>query len=273
VAVHDISNPFFVDLFEAIEAELGLKGRLAYLCNTDESLERQSRFVDSLVQHNADGLIICPAVGTEAQHVRPISEKRIPTVLISRRIEGVNLDFVGNDEELLLRMATGHLIGLGHTRIAMLGAYSQSTAGRARRAGYEATMVEAGLTVDPDWFVNCATNAGGGEQAMKQALDQKNKPTAVVCLTDHLALGAISTLYGLGLKPGVDMAVMGCDGIDEGERAYARLSTVRVQKRAMGQLAAEILMRRVHEPDLPLQHTILEPTLVIRDSCGSHLKT
>lgn len=268
LAVHDITNPYFAEVCASIEAVLSLRGRMAFLCNSDESLERQKRFIVALAEHNADGLILCPAVGTTTDDLRPLLERCLPVVLIARDIEGAGVDFVGNDDKLALKLATEHLIGLGHRRIAMLGGGQPTSAGIGRRAGFLAALAEAGLEADPKLLIDCAISPEGGAEAVKTAMGHSTPPTAIACFTDLVALGALSGLCERGIRPGADVAVMGCDGIAEGARAYARLSTVNVQKAVIGQTAAEILVRRLDDPDLDLQRVITAPQLVVRGSCG-----
>lgn len=267
LAVHDINNPYFTKVCASIEAVLSLNRRMSFLCNTDESLERQNRFIDALVEHNADGLILCPTTGTSVDDLRPLIRRRFPIVLMAHDLEGSDLDFVGNDDRLALRLATEHLIGLGHRRIAMLGG-SKLSAGRLRRAGCLEAMEDAGLEVDSDLLISCPNSPDGGAEAIKAVMNGPRPPTGIACWTDLVALGAFSGLVEMGLKPGKDVALIGCDGIAEGERAYVRLSTVNVQKRAIGETAAEMLVRRLGNPDLEPQRVIMEPELIIRDTCG-----
>jgi LacI family transcriptional regulator len=266
LAVHDINNPYFTKVCASIEEVLSLNGRMSFLCNTDESLERQQRFIGALVEHNADGLILCPTTGTCVDDLRPLIKRRFPIVLMAHDLEGSELDFVGNDDMLASKLATEHLIGLGHRRIAMIGG-SRLSAGRLRRAGCLAAMEDAGLEVDQDLLVSCPNSPDGGSKAVKAVMSRSQPPTGIVCWTDLVALGAFSGLVELGLKPGKDIALIGCDGIAEGERAYVRLSTVNVQKTAIGRTAAEMLVRRLGDPDIPPQRVITKPSLVIRDTC------
>lgn len=269
LAVHDITNPYFSEVCAAIESILSQNGRMAFLCNTNESLERQRRFFTTLVEHSADGMILCPAAGTDMESLRPLLSRSIPTVLLTRDVEGAELDFVGNDETLSLKMVTEHLIRLGHRRIAMLGGGQQTSTSHKRRAGYFLAMQENDISVDPALVIDCDTNPQAAEEAVSRILARSDRPSAIACYTDQLALGAISGLYRLGLKPGKDIAVVGCDDIPEASRAYVQLTTARIQKWVIGQTAAKLLIKRVSDPDLPLQRVILTPELIIRNSCES----
>ena len=269
LSVHDITNPYFSEVCAAIESILSQNGRMSFLCNTNESLERQRRFFTTLVEHSADGMILCPAAGTNMDSLKSLKSRDIPMVLLTREVEGAELDFVGNDDTLALKLVTEHLIRLGHRRIAMLGGGQQTSTSHKRRAGYFLAMEENDISVDPAMVIDCETNPKAAEEAIPRILEYDDRPSAIACYTDQLALGAISGLYRVGLKPGKDIAVVGCDDIPEASRTYVELTTARIQKWAIGQTAANMLIKRVSDPDLPLQRVILAPELIVRNSCGS----
>ena len=271
LAVHDITNPYFSEVCAAIEFILSQNDRMSFLCNTNESLERQRRFFTTLVEHSADGMILCPAAGTDMASLAPLLSRDIPTVLLTRDVEGAELDYVGNDDTLSLKLVTEHLIRLGHRRIVMLGGGQHTSTSHKRRAGYLQAMEENDILVDSDLVVDCDTNPQAAEEAIPRILAQSDRPSAIACYTDQVALGAISGLYRMGLKPGRDIAVVGCDDIPEARRAYVQLTTARIQKWVIGQTAADLLMKRVADPDLPLQRVILAPELIVRTSCGNSI--
>lgn len=267
LAVHDITNPYFTEVSAAIESVLSQNSMMSFLCNTNESLELQERFIQTLIEYRADGLILNPAAGTTVKTLQPLISRRLPTVLLTRDVKGLELDFVGNDEFLALKLATGHLIELGHRCIAMIGGGQRTSASVLRRAGYQAAMDEGGLPIDSDLIVDCATNPKSGEAAVKQVMANKNPPTAIACFTDLVALGVISGLYRMGIVPGRDVAVVGCDDIEETGRFYVQLTTIKIHKRSIGRTAADMLMRRIVDPELSPQRIIMKPELVIRNSC------
>lgn len=273
LAVHDITSPYFTHICAGVEKVLSQNGRMSFLCNSNESLERQRYFIDTLIEHNADGILLCPAAGTTAEMLKSLLKQKLPAVLITREIEGVSLDFVGNDERLSMHMATRHLINLGHTRIAFLGGNYDSNVARERRAGFTDAMKLNGIKQPTDWLFDCDNTEKAGEKMIAKMLKLERPPTAVVGFSDRVALGVISGLIGMELKPGKDIAVVGCDDIDESSRSYAQLTTMRIHKARIGQVAADFLIQRLKNPELPRQRMIFEPELIIRSSCGSQLKT
>lgn len=269
LAVHNITNPYFAEVCAAIETVFSQNDMMSFLCNTNESIERQERFINTLAEHQAEGLILCPAAGTKVKLIQKHINRNLPTVLVTRDLKGSNLDFVGNDDFLAFKLVTEHLIGLGHRRIAMIGGGQRTSTAELRRSAFYTALEEKGLQIDQALVVDCSTDPKAGEEAIIKILGYKDPPTAVACFNDLLAFGVISGLHRMGATPGRDIAVVGCDDIDEAERAYVQLTTARIQKWAIGQTVADMLIRRINNPDLPKQRVIIKPELVIRKSCGS----
>ena len=269
IAVHDLPNPYFATLCGAIETVFSQTGRLSFLCHTNESLERQEKFIEGMIEHRADGLILCPAVNTTYDSIKMLFENNLPTVLITRDIAGVPLDFVGNDGQIATTIATEHLINLGHRRIAMIGGGYSTSSAMNRRAGFFAAMNNNKIPLDSTLVIDCEASADDGEKSVRKVMKMSPPPTAAVCLTDQIALGVISGLHYMNLSPGRDLAVVGCDDITEASRGYIQLTTVRIKKSKIGEKAAEMLLERIEKPDLPPRNITYTSELIVRKSCGS----
>lgn len=269
IAVHDLPNPFFATLCFAIESVFSRTDRLSFLCNTNESLERQEKFIEGLIEHRADGLILCPAVNTTSESIRMVFEKNLPTVLIVRDIAGAPLDFVGNDGQMAGKLATEHLINLGHTRIAMIGGGHLTSSALNRRAGFLAAMKNNNIPPDSTLVIDCGTSPEDGEEGLRKALEISPPPTAVVCLTDQIALGVISGLHFMNLRPGIDLAITSCEDIADAARGYIQLTTARISKSKIGETAAEMLIKRIENPALPPRKILFNSELIVRKTCGS----
>lgn len=271
LAVHDITNPYFTEVCAECEAILRQNNKLAFLCNTKESQDHQEEFIKALIEHRADGLIISPTNGTDLKSLEPIFSKKLPTIMITRYVEGAKLDFVGNDGVLAFKRLTEHLIKLGHKRIAMVGGGQQTTTAKNRRAGFFNAMKSHGINVDPSLVINCTTSPLGGEEALNYILSLNKPPTAIVSFTDLIALGILSALHKKNMVPGKDMAVVSCDDIEEAGRGYTQLTTMKTRKGEIGKRAAELLIRRIQSPKAPIRHIHLESEMVVRESCGAKL--
>ena len=271
LAVHNLSNPYFTEVCSAVESVLSDKGRMPFLCNTHESLDLQRKFIEALIEHRADGLLLCPADNTSIDDLQPLFSRNLATVLIARDIEEAPLDFVGNDGHKALKLATDHLIALGHRRIAMIGGGQHTSVAKNRRAGFFSALKAHQIAVDYSLVVDCETSPAGGEAAIIEIIDRAEPPTAVVCFTDLVALGVLSGLHHRNYVPGKDLAVVSCDDIEEASRGYVQLTTARIQKSEIGRKAAEMLLERIANPALPPRRIFLEPELIVRKTCGSQL--
>ncbi|MGJ8648667.1 MAG: LacI family DNA-binding transcriptional regulator [Marinomonas colpomeniae] len=273
LAVHDFTNPYFTEVCASAEKTLAQEGRMSLLCNSHESLSQQKRFINALIEHNSDGLLLCPVVGTKLDELQPLLVRGLPTVLMTRDVEGSNMDFVGSDERYSMHLATRHLINLGHKRIAFVGGNLDASAAKDRRLGYLDALKLNDLPVDENLIFDCENTSLAAEKLLPSVLSMDSAPTAIVGFSDLIALGILSGLIDLGLEPGKDIAVVGCDNISESSRHYSQLTTINVQKPQIGHMAATFLFQRLLNPQMPTQRKIFESELVIRRSCGAYLRT
>ncbi|WP_460752624.1 LacI family DNA-binding transcriptional regulator [Marinomonas epiphytica] len=271
LAVHDFTNPYFTQVCASVEKTIAEQGKMSLLCNSHESLALQERFMSALVEHNSDGLLLCPVVGTKIEDLEPIITRGLPTVLVTRDIAGANMDFVGNDEVQSMMMATQHLIDLGHKQIAFIGGGLDAKPAYDRRYGYTKALIDNGLEVDQARLFDCENSSEAAEDMLDSVLSSPVPITAIVGFSDLIALGVMSGLIQRGLEPGKDIAVVGCDGISESSRHYSQLTTINVQKSLIGETAADFLFRRLADPTMPPQRKVFTSELLVRRSCGAYL--
>ncbi len=269
VSITDLSNPYFAELTAAAELGLSQVDRMALLSNNNESVEKQSSFIDTMREYNVDGLIICPAIGTPVATIRRLNALRIPFVFLSRRVAGVKADYVSNDNVRGLRMATEHLLSLGHRRIAMICTSTRTSTGRERLEGYTSALRDAGLPVDPAIIVEGAPTRRNGMEGLMSLMALDRPPTAAVCFNDITAFGAMLGLNRLGMRIGHDFAVVGHDDIAEAGLWLPGLTTIAIPIEEIGRQAARVLLDRINEPDRPVQKVILPPRLIVRESSGA----
>lgn len=269
IVVNDITNPYFATLIRSVEATLGRRGFIAFLSNSDESVERQTWFLEVAREHDIDGIVVCPAEKTAAADFRRVLGWGIPCVFASRFVAGLDVDYVGPDNRGGMRLATSHLVALGHRRIALIGGNLRSSTGADRQAGYLAALRAAGIRPDASLIVPARLTREDGRRIVADLLAAKRPPTAAVCGNDIVAFGVMLGLRAAGLEPGRDFAVMGFDDIPEASLWVPPLSTVQVRQDAIGEAAADLLLERLADPAKPVARVVIEPTLVIRSSCGA----
>jgi DNA-binding LacI/PurR family transcriptional regulator len=270
VAVHDILNPYFAEVFSALEDVLEEQGQMIFICNHRDDTKRQKAFVNTLLQHRADGLILCPSVGTSAEEINRLIDQGIPVTLVAREVPGVWAPCVRGDDKAGTYQVTKHLIEQGHRQIAMVGGRRDSSTGRLRHMGWNEALIEAGLDPAAQIDMPELMTQADGRAAVPAILGAAERPTAVVCFNDLVAFGMMTTLRRAGVEPGPDMAITGYDDIDGADARTPALTTVQAHPDKIGRLAALTLLRQIAGDRVPNTPIVIEPELRVRESSPPH---
>jgi len=175
-----------------------------------------------------------------------------------------DIDHVGVDLYAGAMQAVQHLIDQGCRRVAYLVNAESRHPGDARRDAYDAVMQEAGLR--REYIVAVDQSRAAAAAAVAAHVEQFGLPDAIFCHNDEMALGAYRSLRLLGVRVPDEVALIGCDGIEDTEYLEVPLTTVRQPLEEMCRLACEFLQRRMAQPDIPVQSAVLLPQLVVRES-------
>jgi len=217
-----------------------------------------------LQQQNADGLVICPSVGTTAEDIEAIVKTGTPVTIICRDVEGATVPSVRGDDVSGMYQITRHLIDKGHRRIAFLGGIRHTSSGRDRHGGFMKAMNEAGLTPVDD--IPELMNQGDGRRAADRIAQLPEPPTAVVCFNDVIAFGLMSGFAKLGIKAGSEIAVTGYDDVDGSESWAPALTTVKNGSEQIGREAARAIHAMIVTGEAPFEHVLIAPQIELRDS-------
>jgi len=261
-----ISNPFFAELTIGVDAKLDAAGYVSFLANTGESIERQARFLRRMREQSVDGIVICPVAGSTRDVLNQLDAWHMPYVQALRYVSARDGDYVGADYELGVEQVTEHLIRLGHRRIALVGGDRAHSATFSRRKGFMTAMRRHDLPAD--LVLNVPPTRTAGMEAASTLLKMENPPTGAVCFNDVVALGLMVGLEYLNVRPGRDFAVTGIDDVEEAAVSFPALTTVSTSPRAVGELAADLLLRRIVTPALATERIILPTKLIVRGSSG-----
>lgn len=272
MVVNDLTNSFFVELLIGAERRLLESGFITLLSHTGEDIQLQEKVLSSMREQKATGLILCPALYTPPSLTKTLKSWGMPFVTVMRSLNDDESDYIGCDNYEGIKIATQHLIDLGHKDIAFIGRNRINSVSVVRQDGYEHTLRHNGISLHKPWVVACNISMQGGKDAMGQLLALKKRPTAVVCYNDLIAIGVISEIGQQGLIPGKDIAVVGSDGVANTAFSNPPLTTVALHSHQVGELASQTLLRRVKDPDAPAVKHLLKPELIIRESCGYKLK-
>ncbi len=272
VSICNLANPYFAEITVGIEEALGELRLALVLGHCGESLAQQAKFLATAREHNVEGLILMPAIGTTRQIIDEVLAWRIPLVLVSRYVAGAATDYAGLDNQAGSVLATEHLLSLGHERIAFVGANARTSTGRDRLRGYRKALRAAGIELAPELVSECDATREQGFLAAKALMTRPDPPTAIVCFNDLVAFGVMLGLRKLGLEPGRDCSVVGADGVAEAALWQPGLTTVAVHTARIGLTAGRLLRERLATPGRPPERILLQPELVVRGSSGPRLK-
>jgi len=266
--VTQLTNPYFAEFAEGIQAELDAQGMDVLLGVSGEDPERQARLIQSMTGRRVDGVVIIPAQGTTAEALTGI---QTPLMMLARRVEGLDRDYVGGDNESGARAAVQHLIAHhGCGQVAFVGGLAENSARRERIRGFLAGAQALGSTVSEDDQPTCSPNRVEARAAARALLEQADgtAPDGVVCFNDVVAFGVLDALAELGLVAGKDVRVIGFDDVQAASSSRPSLASVAVPAHNAGAQAAALLLSRVHGQRTETVELVLPAQLMPRDTCG-----
>ena len=249
LAVPELDIPYFAELARHIVAAAKVHDWTVLIDQTNGDPAHERFVASGFRDHLIDGLIFSPLALTGADLID--GEVRTPMILLGERVYGTAADHVVVDNVGAARTATEHLIGIGRRRVGAIGAQhtAEGVTARLRLSGYIAALTAAGLPVDETLIMPAsAWHRTEGAAAMRALLATADRPDAVFCFNDTLALGALRALHEAGLRVPDDVAVAGFDGIEDGRFSVPTLTTIAPDKERLAQVAVELLAARLADP-------------------------
>ena len=266
--ISDISNPFFIRAVRAIEDSAQENGYNVILCNTDEDPAKETQYLRVLIEKRVDGIILATTAGS-LQAVRDVRWRRIPLVLFDRELPRVATDTVKVDSVLGGRLATDHLLSLGHRRIAIIHGPVVRSTGAERLQGYLSALREAGVRPDPALIREGNFKADSGRVLAHHLLELSPPPTALFCTNNLMTVGALQTLGERGVRIPQDLSLVGYDDMEWWTLTHPPLTTVGQPVYELGREAMRLVLAQIQTPGRRRpQRVILKPELILRDSCG-----
>ncbi|TVQ40352.1 MAG: LacI family DNA-binding transcriptional regulator [Geminicoccaceae bacterium] len=266
IVLHDVTNPYFAEILAALQQEFAASGRVVLFGNSDEDTSIQARIIRTFREYNVDGLVLCPAAGTERAALAQVQRSGCPLVLFSRAVPGVEVDYVGGANRAGMGLAIDHLLASGHRRIALIGGNTKTTTGRERREGYLEALERAGLPPAPELILSGPPTRDLGVEGITALLRLPAPPTAVVGFNDIVAFGVMLGARRHGLDVGRDLAVVGFDDVREATLWRPALTSVWFDREVIGRAATRLLLRRIADPSAPIERVAIPPALRVRDS-------
>ena len=264
IVVPDLMHSYFAEICRGVESQARPVGYQNLICSTDEEARKERDEIEALLSRT-DGLIVASALSTnEAKFYRRLLSEGANIVLIDRVLDGLRCSAVTTDDIEVGKLATEHLIKLGHRKIGHLRGPDVSTSLK-RLQGYQEAMAKARLK---PLVRECGFTESDGRTAMKKWIGKGDLPTAIFAANDPAAIGAMAALTEAGLSVPKDVAFVGAGNIHYGDMLSVPLTTVSWSTSAMGQEAANLLLQLINGKKKAHKITV-PPELVIRRSCGN----
>ncbi len=265
VVVDDLSNPFYLQLLDALHVELA-DNQMRMLMFTAEGSAPEN--AERLMDGSIDGAVLTTTlIGSRLP--AELQRRQLPFVLLNREVDGSAADTCVADNFEGGRRVAAEFARLGHRRIGAILGPGDTTTGREREAGLRAGLADHDLRLPDTGVQRGAFSFDVGYQGLGELLDQPEPPTSVFCANDVIAMGALNAARSLGVAIPDELTLIGFDDIGMASWDVFRLTTVRQDIELMARTAATLLVQRIAEPQRPPERVVLPAELVLRGTHGA----
>lgn len=268
LVVPDISNPFFTALAMGVNDAAFAAKYVVILCNTDESTDKESQYLDVLSAQNVEGILITPARET-IRALAKVAEKGIRLALVDRPALGLQACSVAVNDSYGGSLALTHLHELGHRKILLLTGNEDIPQVADRNTGIRESMKEISANQLPQIMELRldSMSASNAYDAMIKKIESGVDFTGIICGNDLIALGAIRALREKNIAVPEDVSVIGYDDIDFAGSASVPLTSISQPAYELGFAAAELIVLECENPERHVHQRIeFQPRLVVRSS-------
>jgi len=267
----DVTNTFWTTVARGVEDTAQSRGYSVFLCNTDEDLAKQARYLEFVSSQRVDGVVIAPC-GRDAHNLARLRDRDIPTVVVDRCIDGWETDTVRGDSLSGAYALAKHLIGLGHRRIAIISGPLNTSTAEDRVTGYCTALAGAGIAPEPRLIQRGEFRTTSGEELAHRLLEEQPRPTAIFAANNAIAMGVIDAAAKRGLRIPQDLALVCFDDLPSISHLFPFLTVVVQPVYEMGVNAAQLLLSRLDAvAPIDPRHIILPTRMIVRHSCGARL--
>lgn len=272
LAVSAISNPYFTEILQGVEAAALERGYSLLVADPHDDPEHERKVVQLLHERRVEGVIVAPSAHPR-ELLAYLGRHRVPAVFLDRVVEdpgdgGPRFDQVCAESAEPLARLVAHLAGLGHRRIALVAGLPGLSTTSERITGYRHGLADAGLPFDERLLVHGDSESAGAERATGALLSLGAPPTALVTANNAMTIGALRALRAHGLSVPEDIALCCFDDFAWADLFSPRLTAIAQPSREIGARAVQVLLDRLAAPDRPARTVRLPCAFVHRTSCG-----
>lgn len=262
LVIPDVENPFFTAIARGVEDVMGAAGYSVMLCNSDEDVEKEARYLDDLLLSCVAGVIVAPASG-HATDLSRLLMQSVPLVAVDRMSAVHDIDTVTVNNVYGAELAAEYLVdGCGVRTPAIITGPRRTSTGTARLNGFVAALRHRGVELAADCVIEGHHRIGGGFAAVTDLWRRPIKPDGLFVTNNLMAVGALHALTSLGLRAPEDVAVACFDDLMVDPRGHGPIPVVRQPAREIGVVAGDILLRRIQGSAEPVHEVVLDPVWV-----------
>ncbi|CAB4578287.1 MAG: substrate-binding domain-containing protein [Actinobacteria bacterium] len=262
--VPDVSNPFFTEVARGVEDGANKRDYAVFLCNSDESVQKEERYINVLIEQQVRGVLFSPS-DIKSNRMDEMKGRGISVTLLDQEQKGNDHCSVSVDDVYGGRIAIEYLSDLGHHNIAWVCGPESIPQVAERGIGVAKAAKASNLKIET--IRGPLMNSAQGEEAAKAILDLPTIPTAVFCANDLLALGVMRGLMAAKVKVPDQISILGYDDIKFASSAAIPLSSISQPAYQMGVTAADLLLSECEDGESHQHQQIkFQPKLVERES-------
>jgi len=246
VVIPELNNNFCTEIITDMEDILRNHGYATIVCDCRTNKDLEKNALDFLYRKRVDGIINMP-VNSDGSHLSCFHKAKKPIVIIDRKINGINCDYVLVDNLSAVKNAIQKLIDNGHTRIGMIGGPEDIFTAQERMIGYRLALMEAGIVSEDRLIAHGDYTIDGGVNCLKNLVDKNKDMTAVFVANYEMTLGAVIGINELGIKIPEDISVIGFDNVEFARACQPKLTIVTQPTKEIAKNVAELILARIND--------------------------
>jgi LacI family transcriptional regulator len=268
IIVPDIVNPFFAPVVRGAESAARKAGYRVLLCNSEGDLRLEREYIEDLVAHRVEGLLLTPASDRSRSSILSLLRGGFPLVLIDRALPDADCDLIVSDNAQGARRLIEHLIAIGHREIAHVSDAEDTSTGRERLRGYREALEAAGIPFQPELVIRTTVDRIGGYRAAQEILARDPLPTAIFAVNNMTAVGTMEALRERSLSVPKDMGLVCFDDVEHLAVLSPILTVIDQPAEIFGSLGVQLLLERMTgKANSRPRRIILQTDLIVRQSC------
>lgn len=266
--ITDITNPFYTTLARGAEDAAQRSGYQVMFSNSDENVEKERAYIDTILSMRVDGVLIAPAGDKSLEHLNRLKHHKIPFVLVDREVPGIESDRILGDSKEGSKLLMEHLIALGHRRIAFINGSQHISTARMRRLGYLESLKLHDLHVDERIMFDTSYVHLDAEPLVNQLLSlaKDEQPTAIFAANNFITLSVIRAIRARGLRVPEDFSIVCFDDLDPEYIVDPFLTIAAQPAYDFGRIGMQMLIDRIQGTSDAYRSVLLPSRLMVRHS-------